>query len=461
MLKKNLLPPIVTSLLIVQSHFALASAPAEQVAKLGNELTCVGAIAAGNSAGTIPAYSGKWLGKPPGVEYELSVGQHLVDPYADDKPIYTIDGKNWQKYSDQLTVGQKAMFEQYPDTFKMPVYTGRRDFRYPDASCEVVKRNAVEAKLVDDGLGFTGYQGGVPFPIPDMEQPLQALANNNYAYRAFTFDTTRDIADVSSDGVIAWGRTRSYGIFTGTVPEQLGERLGKVQAYGLAINILPTRTKGSATVVSEPNNYAQGKRLAWNYNPGTRRVRQLPEYGFDTPLSASSGKLTIDSDRLMNGSPERYNWTLGERKEIFIPVNTYKVNKGDVKYDSLLQVNHANPEYMRYELRRVWVLEGKLKEDYRHKYGRRTMYLDEDNWHAIVADYYDTRDELVQHAFVNYYYAFDTQAFEPGSSFYHDLTSGGYVGYNLFQEQDKGPILNKGDFTSSNFTPAALRRLSH
>ncbi|MFK0573471.1 DUF1329 domain-containing protein [Endozoicomonas sp.] len=114
-----------------------------------------------------------------------------------------------------------------------------------------------------------------------------------------------------------------------------------------------------------------------------------------------------------------------------------------------------------YELRRVWVLEGQLKDDYRHKYGRRTMYIDEDTWHGVIADFYDARDQLVQHAYINYYYAYDMQAWQAGSSFYHDLTSGGYVGYNLFQEQKKGPILNAGNMTKDMYTPAALRRLSH
>ena len=32
-----------------------------------------------------------------------------------------------------------------------------------------------------------------------------------------------------------------------------------------------------------------------------------------------------------------------------------------------------------------------------------------------------------------------------------------HVGYNLFQERDIGPILNKGDMNAEQFTPAALR----
>ncbi|MGR5549657.1 DUF1329 domain-containing protein [Vibrio sp. DNB22_12_1] len=454
-------PALLASMLLVPSTSVLAKVSQEEASQLGNALTCTGAIAAGNEAGTIPAYSGKWLGKPEHVDYELNVGQPLVDPYKDDKPLYVIDGQNFNDYADKLSQGQIAMFKQYPDTFKMPIYPGRRDFRYPDDVCVAIKKNAVGAELIDDGFGFSGYKGGAPFPIPDLSQPMQIYANQTFPHRPYTYNTTRDVADVSSTGSIAWARTINKGLDMTNHPDEVGKPMEGVMAYSFVSSILPTRQKGNATVTSEPVNFARGKRLAWTYNPGTRRVRQLPEYGFDTPLTGTSGKLTLDSDRLMNGSPERYEWKAFERREMYIPANAYRVHQDDVTYDALLTKNHANPDFMRYELRRVWVLEGNLKDEYRHKYGKRVMYIDEDTWHAIASDFYDTRGELVQYAYINYYYAFDAKAYEAGSSFYHDLKSGGYVGYNLFQERGIAPILNKGNFTANNFTPAALRRLSH
>lgn len=461
MKSSNFMKSLVATLIVANSATVMAKVSEQEAAKLGNELTCTGAIAAGNAAGTIPAYSGKYLGTPDGVEYTPNVGQHPVDPFASDKTILVIDGSNYKSYAKNLTAGQQAMFERYPQTFKIPVYQGRREFRYPDNICDVIKKNAVDAELIDDGFGFSGYKGAVPFPIPDETQALQVLANHNFPYRAYTYSTLRDIADVSSTGKVSWGRLTNAGLNVTNHPDEIGKPMEGVMAYSLGETKLPIRSKGNATVTSEPVNFARGTRLAWSYNPGTRRVRQLPEYGFDTPIGGTSGKLTIDSDRLMNGSPERFNWALKGKKEIYIPANAYKVHGSNVKYDDLLAVGHANPDYMRYELRRVWVLEGTLKDSYRHRYGRRTMYIDEDTWHGVMADYYDTRDTLVQHAFINYYYAFDAQAWEAGTSFYHDLTTGGFVGYNMFQERKKGPLLNGQNFTKDNFTPAALRRLSH
>ena len=242
-----------------------------------------------------------------------------------------------------------------------------------------------------------------------------------------------------------------------TAPENLGKPMEGNMAYKITGTLLPERDKGTMTTSIEPVNFAKGKRLAWNYDPGTRRVRQLPQYGYDTPLAGSGGKLTIDQDRLMNGAPDRYEWSLHGKREMYIPANAYKVHEKGIKYADLLKPGHPNPDMQRYELRRVWVLEGKLKDGYRHPFGKRVMFIDEDTWHAVAGDYYDTRGQLWQHAVINYYYAFDMDAWHAGTSFYHDLNSGSYVAYNLFQERDIGPILNKGDMNPDQFTPAALR----
>ncbi len=449
--------PVMTTLaLSLAAASVAAKVPEADAAKLGKELTCVGAEAGASKDGSIPAFSGKWLGTPPGIKYTLHTGQHPVDPYAADKPLFVITQANVAQYAARLSDGQKALLARYPDTFRIPVYQGRRDFRYPDKICELAKKNAREADLIDNGFGFTGVMGAIPFPIP--KSAMEVLANHNFPYRAFTENNpARDIADVSPKGSITWGRQLNRTLNVVTQPDNLGKPMEGAMAYTTTGTLLPERDKGTLTNSVEPVNFAKGKRLAWNYDPGTRRVRQLPQYGYDTPMAGSGGKLTIDSDRLMNGAPDRYEWKLLGKREMYIPANSYRIHGKDVKYAELLKAGNPNPDYMRYELRRVWVLEGTLKEGYRHIFGKRVMFIDEDTWHGVVSDYYDTRGQLWQHAYINYYYAFDMNAWHAGTSFYHDLNSGSYMAYNLFQERDIGPILNKGDLTPDQFTPAALR----
>ena len=88
-------------------------APAE-AAKLGKELTAIGAEKAGNKAGTIPAYTG-------GLPVDASANPYVNSTIGAEKPLFVIDGTNLDKYKANLSEGQLAMFAKYPDTYKMPI----------------------------------------------------------------------------------------------------------------------------------------------------------------------------------------------------------------------------------------------------------------------------------------------------------------------------------------------------
>ena len=438
---------------------AWAKATPDEVAKLGNTLTCTGGEKAGTASG-VPEFTGKWLGTPAGIKYESHAGQHPVDPYASEKPVFVISAENLGKYAERLTDGQKAMFAKYPKTFRIPVYTGHRDFRYPDFVCASAKKNAENATMNADGLGVSNaVKGAMPFPLP--KNGLELVFNNLLPFRSSTELTLRDSANVLPDGSIVWGRAENRSMSLLNQPDVAGQPLTGAMAQGMNITKLPEREKGGVSVSLEPVDFGKDKRLGWSYDPGTRRVRQIPEYGFDQPMAGTGGKMTIDSDRLFNGSPERYNWKMVGKREIYVPANAYKVHGKGVKYADLIKPNHANPDFLRYELRRVWVLEASLKEGYRHLFSKRVLFLDEDTGQALVSDYYDGRGQLWQHAFINHYYAFDANAWHAGTSFYHDLNSGGYLAYNLFQERELGPVLNKNDMTPAMFTPQAARTVGN
>lgn len=451
--------PIALAMSLLLAGAALAKVPAAEADRLGKDLTCVGAEKAGSKDG-VAEYTGKWLGTPPGVQYTLHVGEKPVDPYASEKPLFSITAANMAQYAAKLSEGQRALFAKFPKAFRMDVYPSHRDFRYPDSVCEIAKKNALNAEITDGGMGIKGAVfGAIPFPIPQNGQ--EALMNNMFPYRAFNEDKTADIANVLSSGSIDWGRQRNKNLDFGNLPSSAGKPLEGTMADSLNLTLLPERDKGGVSVSQEPVNFAKGKRLAWGYDPGTRRVRQFPEFGFDQPLAGTGGKMTIDSDRLFNGSPERYDWKLLGKRDMYVPADSYKLHAKGVKYADLLKPGVPNPDYIRWELRRVWVVEGMLKPGFRHLYAKRVLFLDEDTWQAVMSDFYDARGSLWQYAFINYYYAFDMQGWEAGTAFYLDLNSGGYVGYNLFQERDKGPILNKGDLNPAMFTPEAARDAGH
>lgn len=433
---------------------ASAKVSAEQAQRLGQDLTCVGAVKAGNAQGTIPPFTGKWLGTPEGVTYTPSVGQHPVDIYANEQPLYFITASNMAQYGDKLSAGQQAMLQKFA-SYRIPVYPGHRDFRYSDEVCAIAKKNAVSAEVIHGGLAIRGHLGAINFPIPQTGEEL--IWNNLLPTREFTAHVVRDSANVLANGSVNYGRTDNTDLDRINLPEMRGQPVEGPMAFSFTKSLLPERERGTVSVAIEPTNFHQDKRLSWAYEPGTRRVRQVPEFGFDQPLSGTGGRMTIDSDRLFNGSPERYNWKLVGKQEMFIPANAYRIHQPTVKYASLLTPQHPNPDFLRYELRRVWVVEGTLKEGFRHLFSKRVLFMDEDTGHAVATDIYDSRGQLWQHAYINYYYAFDIQAWYAGSAFYHDLNSGAYLAYNLFQERELGPVLNKGGLRESMFTPAAAR----
>ncbi|HBY87804.1 MAG TPA: DUF1329 domain-containing protein, partial [Colwellia sp.] len=197
-------------------------------------------------------------------------------------------------------------------------------------------------------------------------------------------------------------------------------------------------------------------RQAWTYNTGQRRVRRAPNVAYDAPGTASDGLRTTDDFDMYNGAPNRYNWTLKGKQELLIPYNDYRLHSDKVKYADILQAGHINPDLVRYEKHRVWVVEANLKENTRHIYKKRVFYIDEDSWQVAVTDIYDNRDELyrvgVAHA-INYY---DVPTLWSTLDVFHDIQSRRYIAIGLDNEAkmyDFSKQLNERDFT-----PAALRR---
>lgn len=444
----------VAALALAFSFQAQASA-----ADLGTKLTCVGAVAGANADGSIPAFSGKWVGSVPG---NAGGGAHPVDPFKGEKPKFTITGANMGEYASKLSDGQKAMLKKY-STFSIPVYPTHRESGFDSAVCDATKKNATSAKLAASGLTVSGAtRGGYPFPIP--KTGSEVLWNSFAAHRGVTEVVDRDTAVVDSKGDKVWSRSKVTLYSKANAPEMAGKPLTdekEIGAFVLAQMKAPAKVKGLRILVNEPLSHTQDRRT-WMYDPGTRRVRKAPDFGFDQPLEGTANNMTIDEDRLFNGSPKRYNFKLigNGPVEMYVPANGFAINEVGVKYDALLTPNHENPKFMRYELRRVWKVEATLKSGFRHLYAKRVMYFDEDTWRAVMADYYDAKGAIWKHNYVTYYHAPEIKGTNPGASFYHDLVSNKYVAYNLFQERAKGPVLNKGGLSERDFTPTSLKQLA-
>ena len=420
---------------------------------LDARLTPLGGERAANAAGTIPAWTGGITQAPAGY---AGAGTRHVDPYAADKPLFTITRANLDQYREHLTPGQIALFNTWPNSYSMPVYPTRRSASAPQWVYDNTRVNAAKARLVGDGNGFVDAYGGIPFPIP--ENGVQAVWNHIARYRGTYVVRRASEVAVQRNGSYSPITSQQEALFRFYDPKGSYAGLDNILFCYLSFTRSPARLAGSAVLVHETLDQIQEPRQAWAYSAGQRRVRRAPSLAYDTPIPNSDGLRTADDTDMFNGSPDRYDWKLLGKREIYIPYNNYRVSSPDITYRQLLQPGHLNPAYTRHELHRVWVVEGRLKSTARHVYSRRTLYLDEDSWQVAVADQYDGRGELwrVSMAYLKNYY--ELPAIWSALDVFHDLQARRYHVQNLDNEEP-----NTLDFAQpvpdvSEFTPAALRR---
>ena len=252
---------------------ALAAVSPEEAARLGNDLTPLGAEMAGNADGSIPAWNPN--GSPIPANF-VAGSDNYVDAYPDDEVLFTIDVNNYKDYAENLTEGAIAMFEKLgADGFKMNVYQSRRDFVTPDWVYENTKKNATGATLEDGGQRVANAYPGTPFPIP--QSGLEVLWNHLTRYLS-DHTVKYDTYYVSSDGKPILSTTGLMGnqLPMYKAPDKI---MDDTPWLKLRINYsAPARRAGEILLVHEPGaDFTQGKgRKAWQYLTGQRRVRLAP-----------------------------------------------------------------------------------------------------------------------------------------------------------------------------------------
>ncbi|MFY8093682.1 MAG: DUF1329 domain-containing protein [Niveispirillum sp.] len=419
---------------------------AQTAADLGKTLTPMGAIKAGNADGTIPEWTGG-ITKPPA---NWQPGTIEVDPFPEDKVKFTITAANMAQYQDKLPEGLKALLKRYP-TYKMNVYPTRRSASYPDRIYKETMANATRAKLVDGGNGVEGAKEGVPFPIP--KEGVEAVWNHLLRYRGEATERVVGQANPQTDG--------SYTLIT--LHEQVkylyqapGGAPANTSLYFLQEVTSPARLAGEILLVHETINQVKEPRSAWTYNPGQRRVRRAPNVAYDNPGTASDGLRTTDNFDIYSGAPDRYDWKLIGKKEMYVPYNSYKLHAKDTKYDDIIKPGHINQDLARYELHRVWVVEATLKQGTSHIYAKRRFYIDEDTWQIVVADHLDARGEMwrVAESHGVSYYSLPT--YWSTLDVLYDLQSGRYTALGL--DNQEAPYKFDSKFTDADFSPDSLRR---
>jgi len=423
----------------------------ENIARLGRDLTPMGSIRAGNAEGTIPAWDGgisrdDW---PEGYQ----PGDRHPDPFPNDEPLFTITGENYQEYADRLSAGQMAVFERYPDTYYMKVYPTRRSASFPERIYEATIDNATTGRLVANGEGVEDVYEGFPFPLP--QNAYHLIWNHKLKFKGIGGARYNNQVVPTASGNFQLIRLREEILGLYYREGMTIEDTDNILLYFFQEVLSPARLAGNILLVHETLNQLKQPRQAWIYNPGQRRVRRAPNVAYDNPGTASDGLRTNDMTDMFNGAMDRYNWEIVGKKEMYIPYNSYGVHSGELTADDLVMPGHLDPQYMRYELHRVWIVEATLREGTRHIHPRRTFYLDEDSYQIALLDHYDQRGDLwrVSEAHTINYYELPTYWSSVLS--HMDLQSGRYLADGI-DNQDPVPTFNV-ELSPSNYTPQALR----
>jgi hypothetical protein len=419
----------------------------EELQRLELDLTPVGAERAGNAAGTIPPWTGGLAQQP----IDPEVG--YLDPYADDPVLFTIDASNADQYSAQLAPGHQEMFRQYPDSYRMHVYPTRRSANWPPQVLEEVMKQAPLARTEGYALLDVG-KSAVPFPIT--RDPMQMMWNHSLRWRGGSVKRVTDWFPVDARGRYFMVSLLNIMVFDqqGYMRQSRPNRLANI----LGLYLAPSTIEGQITLLWEPIDETREARQAWRYETVSRRVVRVPGIAYDDLDRRTQGLRTSDQYDGWNGSPDRYDWKLLGKREMFIPYNSYKLSSKQLKYADILQPGHIDPDVLRYELHRVWVIEATLRPGKHHRFPRRTFYLDEDTWQVSMEEVYDADGRLWRfgnHPAMQFY---DVLVPWYRATVYHDFESGAYLVSDLDNErnlpQEWGFL---GDI--NDFLPVNLRRL--
>ena len=437
-------------LALTACSIAHAKVSPEEAAKLGTELTPVGAEKGANKEGTIPAWT-------PAAKRGSLAGEFPTDPKIDaEKPVFTITKANMAQYKDKLTEGHKKLLGSY-DTYKMNVYPSRRIVSWPAEIYAATKVNATTCSI--DGTDILdGCNVGFPFPIP--KTGAEPVWNHKLKYRGEAVQRYNNQMIVQPNGEFQQTKIIedvSFGYANLKNPVPLTKTSGEFLKY-LSQTVSPPRLAGTFILVHEKAGTGADGRAAWLYSPGLKRIRRAPTVCCDNPYEGTDGHEFYDQVDLFNGALDRYNFKLVGKREMYIPYNSNKIGGKSVTYKMMATGKHLNQEFPRYELHRVWVVDSELRPGTSHTFKKRRFYIDEDSWNMVAVDAYDSRDQLYQFQEGHLNFGYNILASNTSPEIIYHFNSGRYF-ITAAANEDK-PVNLTAQFSTDHFTATSVQKMS-
>jgi hypothetical protein len=366
-----------------------AAAQTRDAARLGKDLTAAGAEPGAGKDG-VPAFTGTEA--PVG---GWAWGKKRLDHWKHkaEKPQFTIDAGNVDKYADRLSPGQVALVKQTKG-YTMDVYPSHRSCGIPDFVAENTKKNVGAAKLKDNGWGLQeAVLPGIPFPMP--ANGAEVMWNVKMRYRGVALDYKKVITAASprkgsDEWIKAFSEQTNYFPW-GAKGSATFSKLPQIENYVYFAYNAPPALAGQALAITI---YTDQPTETQYYFPGQRRVRRMPTYAYDAPQVGFENQYTLDEPYVFNGLMDRFDWKLVGKKEMIVPYNAFGAYDFAAKFEDVAGKDFIAASHRRYETHRVWVVEATVKQGMRHLAPKRTFYIDEDSWNPLVADDYDGQGKL-------------------------------------------------------------------
>ncbi|WP_233830170.1 DUF1329 domain-containing protein [Paraburkholderia sp. ZP32-5] len=432
-------------------------------AALADTAATAGMDKGASADGRIPAYAG-----PQATPADWSYGKLRGDywKHKGEKPLFSIDASNVEKYAENLTPGQIELIKQKKG-YRMDVYPSHRECGAPDFVQANTKLNATQAKMDASGENLQSASlPGMPFPAP--KTGAEAMWDHLARYRGIGAEWQKSVTAASPrPGSTEWIKAESkqtlffpWGKKGATSPQQAGDMLYAIYfAYET-----PAALAGQGLV---QRDYFDKGNDTYYYFTGQRRVRRMPAYSYDAPQIGFENQYTVDEPWLFNGQLDRFNWKLVGKKDMYIPYDDFGMFNFKDKFDDVFKPDGVSPDARRYELHRVYVVEATVKSGVRHVASKKVFYIDEDSGLAVAGEDYDAQGKLwkVKEAYPIPVYelhgACDVEPFVQ-----YDLSNGRYVtdqstiGTNtdIRWYEDSNDARFKDDFYSSENLRAVSER---
>lgn len=417
--------------------------------------TDFGAEIAGSADGSIPAYTGGGISPLPAA-FKPDSGKY-PDPFKDEKPLYSVTAQNLAEHAASITPGVQELLKRFPD-YRLDVYPSHRTMQYPDWVLQNTRNQAGQAKLVgnEPGDGLEGVHAAIPFPQPS--NGLQVMWNQAMRYQ----------------GPYTFMRFNTYFIDRSGSPVMVGDQEVKFMwpYYDRSATSLeswnyhtsfsyrfgPPAQVGQLAMQKWTINNSVRDDTTWVYTPGQRRVRIAPEMKYDSPVANIGGVLTFDELGGFNGRKDRFDFKLIGKQELLVPYNNYKAASGP----GLVGKQHENPDFMRWEKHRVWVVEATLKPGKRHIYSKRVFFIDEDTWVMTNYEAYDKSGALYRVVNTASFFLYDKPRVGQPTQIIYDLTKGtwavsGYIGDGRSVIKPYDEIPNQANFTPETMAADGVR----